>query len=58
VPAVTLVRPSSLVTTRTAVSTTVVASAAVLSAATGSTAGLLTLAVSVWGPPAVLAGTL
>ena len=46
-----------MVTTRTAVSTTVVLSVALLLAATGSMAGLLTVAVAVAGPPGVAAGT-
>ena len=37
--------------------TTVVVSVALLLAAAGSTTGLVTLTVSVWTPPAVLAGT-
>jgi hypothetical protein len=40
-----------------ALSTTVVVSVALLSAVAGSTTGLLTLTVSVWEPPGVLAGT-
>ena len=57
VPARTLARPSSVVTARTAVSTTVVVSVALLLAGTGSMTGLLTVAVAVAGPPGVAAGT-
>src|SRR5438105_3402233 len=57
-PAVTVARPSSIVTTRSATSTTVVVSDALLFVPSGSLVGLETVAMFVWGPPSVVAGTL
>src|SRR5438128_2383484 len=64
VPAVTLARPSVKVTARSAAVTMSVRSVALTSAGFASLravalslTGLLTETISVWGPPAVLAGT-
>ena len=57
-PAVSLATPSSIVTTRSATSTTVVVSLAALFVPSGSLVELETVAMFVWGPPSVVAGTL